>query len=77
MSEEIDNIKEVVDDNADSAIKNYVKAQGLLSRNGSLKFLQKAEQRADRLKDMNTKVDRLATAGENDLHPQVDFEIEA
>ena len=34
---------EVVDENADMAVKNYVIAQGLLSRNGSLKFLKKGE----------------------------------
>ncbi len=50
---------EVVDADSATAMKNYVTAQGLLSRNGSLKFLQKAEVRADKLNDLNSKISEL------------------
>ena len=48
-------VAEVVDVNADTAIKNYVTAQGLIHRNGSLKFLHRAETQADKINDTNAK----------------------
>ncbi len=49
---------EVVDNNADTAIKNYVTAQGLIHRNGSLKFLNRAEKKANRIGDANIRLER-------------------
>ena len=58
---------EVVDENADMAVKNYVIAQGLLSRNGSLKFLKKGEEVADKMKDANEKISHLEKAEARDF----------
>lgn len=62
-------VAEVVDENADTAIKNYVTAQGLLHKNGSLKFLDRAEAKADCLKNVNAKIDDMASAAEKDFYP--------
>mgnify|MGYP007012490640 CR=1 FL=1 len=60
---------EVVDADSATAMKNYVTAQGLLSRNGSLKFLKSAEVRADKLNDVNSRLENLATAEERHFYP--------
>jgi hypothetical protein len=72
-------VAEVVDENADTAIKNYVTAQGLIHRNGSLKFLERAEAKADRLEAINSKIDNMAIAQEKDFYPGgiIPEEIEA
>ncbi|MCR5265383.1 MAG: hypothetical protein K6E29_02165 [Cyanobacteria bacterium RUI128] len=58
-------VAEVVDADTANAMKNYVTAQGLISRNGSLKFLNRAEKRANALDDLNRKVDNLPKAVED------------
>ena len=62
-------VAEVVDANADTAIKNYVTAQGLIHRNGSLRFLDKAEVQADKLAGINEKLDGYAKAEERHFYP--------
>lgn len=57
---------EVVDNNASTAIKNYVTAQGLIHRNGSLKFLDRAEKKADRIGDSNIRLERYTRPESND-----------
>lgn len=54
-------VAEVADNNPQTAIKNYVTAQGLIHRNGSLKFLQRAEKKADRIGDANIRLERYST----------------
>lgn len=46
----------VVDSTAESAVKNTSFSQGILSKNGSLKFLEKAEAQADKLNNTNSRV---------------------
>lgn len=53
-------VAEVADNNAETAIKNYVTAQGLIHKNGSLRFLQRAEKKADRIGEANIKLERYA-----------------
>lgn len=62
-------VAEVVDGNADTAIKNYVTAQGLIHRNGSLKFLNRAEAKANKVNDSNMKIDKLDIAEERHFYP--------
>lgn len=58
-------VAEVVDADGATAMKNYVTAQRILSRNGSLKFLDRAEKRANALEDLNRKVNNLPKAVED------------
>lgn len=60
---------EVVDSNADTAIKNYVITQGLIHRNGSLKFLDRGTARAQKINNANQNLDKIATAEEKDFYP--------
>ena len=46
-------VAEVVEADTANAIKSYVTAQGLIHKNGSLKFLNRAENRADKLRDID------------------------
>ena len=64
-------VAEVVDADTANAMKSYVSAQGVFSRNGSLKFLEKAENRANALEDLNAKVENLPKVPEA---PDVIFE---
>ena len=50
-------VAEVVEENTDTALKNYVTAQGLIHKNGSLKFLNRAEKRADKLRDIDKQLE--------------------
>lgn len=68
-------VAEVVDANTSDAIKNYVTAQGFIAKNGSLRFLKKAEVRADKLRNVNEKIDNLPVADEKLLHPAEKSEI--
>ena len=60
---------EVVDENADTALKNYVTAQGLIHKNGSLNFLERAESRANRLQETNKKLAGMDKAEERHYYP--------
>jgi len=60
---------EVVDENAETALKNYVTAQGLIHKNGSLKFLERAENRANRLREANAALSTEAKAEERHYYP--------
>lgn len=62
-------VAEIVDENADTAIKNYVTAQGLIHRNGSLKFLDRAESKANKISDSNSRIQRLDLAEERHYYP--------
>ncbi len=66
---------EVVDSNADTAIKNYVTAQGLIHRNGSLRFLKRAENRALRLSASNENLKGFEEAEERHYFPGGRMEI--
>lgn len=68
---------EVVDGNADTAIKNYVTAQGLIHRNGSLKFLDRAETKANKISDTNVKLEKLDIAEERHFYPGAKLPEEA
>ena len=64
---------EVVDAEGATAVRNYVTAQGLLQRNGSVKFSKDAERKADRLESINGKLSNVAKAEEKDYRPVIDF----
>jgi hypothetical protein len=59
---------EVVDAEVETAVKNKVYAQGIFSKNGSLKFMEKAEEKANNLKEVNEKVAKLPEATKNDFY---------
>lgn len=61
-------VAEVVDSNADTAIKNYVTAQGLIHKKGSLKFLDRGTARAQRIKEANQNLEKMAAAEEKDFY---------
>ena len=48
-----------VHDSAENGLKSYKTSQGLFHRNGSLKFLKRAEKRANRLEELNKNVETL------------------
>ena len=58
---------EVVDSQANNAVKNTTFTQGLLSRNGSLNFTKKAELQANKLNEANVKIAELPKAVEKDF----------
>lgn len=62
-------VAEVVDSDANTAIKNYVTAQGLIHRNGSLRFLNRAESKANKISDSNIKINRLNRADASHYRP--------
>jgi len=61
-------VAEVVDSDGENAIKNYVTAQGLIHKNGSLKFLDRATSRAQKLNEANKKLDKLVEAEEKHFY---------
>lgn len=59
---------EVVDSEAETAVKNRVHSQPLLFKNGSLKFAEKAEKDANLLNETNKKIEALPKAEEKDFY---------
>ena len=59
---------EVVDSQANNAVKNKSFSQGLFSKNGSLKFTKRAEAEANKLNEANTRIAELPKAAAKDFY---------
>lgn len=59
---------EVVDSQANNAVKNKSFSQGLFSKNGSLKFTKRAEAEANKLNEANVRIAELPKAAEKDFY---------
>ena len=66
---------EVVDSQAATAVKNQKYSQSLLSKNGSLKFLDKAEKTANKINDTNIRLGKLTEATKNDYKAGYNSEL--